>query len=59
MITLTATWGDWEFAERPPGKKTVHPTPGRDRPIIVECSSPFTAGVLKGIFNRLGMDVTI
>ena len=58
MITVTATWTDWEFSERPASNRTVHPTPDRDRPLVVECSTPFTAGVLKGVFERLGCRVT-
>jgi rhodanese-related sulfurtransferase len=57
MITVTARWTDWEFAERKPNNRTVHPTPGRD-PIVVECSSPHTAAIVAGVFERIGCTVT-
>jgi rhodanese-related sulfurtransferase len=53
MITLTATWTEWKA-----GDKIVKPTPGRDRPIVVTCSTPFTAAILTGVLTRLGCDVT-
>ena len=58
MITLTAVWADWEFSERPGKDKTVHPTEGRDRPLVVECQTPHTAAVMTGVFTRLGCTVT-
>jgi hypothetical protein len=58
MITVTAVWGDWEFNERPSSNRTVHPTPGRNRPLVIQCSTPFTAGVLKDAFTKLGCSVT-
>jgi len=58
MITVTAVWSDWTFPERPANNRTVHPTAGRDRPLVVQCSSPFTASIVAGIFERLGCTVT-
>ena len=59
MIRVTAVWTDWVYDQRSRAFKeqTIHPTPGRDRPLVVDCSSPFTAGVMAGIFKRLGCNV--
>lgn len=61
MSTVTAVWTDWEFEGRDPifKEKVIHPTPGRDRPLVVECSSPFTATIMAGIFKRLGCTVEV
>jgi hypothetical protein len=58
MITLTAVWTDWEQPQADGTTKTVHPTPGRDRPLVVTCSTPFTAAALIGVLTRLGCTIT-
>jgi rhodanese-related sulfurtransferase len=57
MITVTAHWSDWQFSERPANNKTVHPTPGRDRPLVVHCTSPYTAAVITEAFTKIGCTV--
>jgi len=59
MVTVTARWTDWKFDNR--GEqfqdKMIHPTPGRDRPLVVECSSWYTAGIIADILHRIGCTI--
>ena len=57
MVTVTAVWSDW-MSGQGSDARLVRPTPGRDRPIVVRCSSAFTAAIIAGVFDRLGCTTT-
>lgn len=60
VITLTARWGPWKHHnDRTNQDVTVEPTPGRDRPIVIQCSSKATAENLSTVFRRIGCDVEL